>query len=198
MRLLGKYVQFVDALTERLGWLSMLIAALTVLVGFYNVVARFVGRYIGVQLSSNMLIELQWYMFSLVFFLSFAYILKHGINVRVDFIYAKWSRQRKAALDFWGHLFFLLPFTLMGIWFTIDPVLSSWGRLPNGGWGPWELSNDPNGLPRAPIKSMIIVAFALLLLQTIAELIKLYATMRGQDNLLRVNAAQEEAPLRIE
>lgn len=198
MRLLGKYVQFIDALTERVGWLSMLIAALTVFVGFYNVVARFVGRYIGVQLSSNMFIELQWYMFSLVFFLSFAYILKNGINVRVDFIYAKWSKQRKATLDFWGHLFFLLPFCVIGIWFTINPVLSSWGRLPNGGWGPWEMSPDPSGLPRAPIKSMIIVAFSLLLLQTTAELIKLYAIIRGQEDLLEIRSAESDAPLRIE
>ncbi|MCB0116265.1 MAG: TRAP transporter small permease subunit [Caldilineaceae bacterium] len=198
MRLLGKYVQFIDVLTERIGWLSMLIAALTVLVGFYNVVARFVGRYIGVQLSSNMFIELQWYMFSLVFFLSFAYILKNGINVRVDFIYANWSKQRKATLDFWGHLVFLVPFCVMGIWFTINPVLASWGRLPNGGWGPWEMSPDPNGLPRAPIKSMIIVAFVLLLLQTISELIKLYAIMRDQEGMLGIQRAEIDAPLRIE
>lgn len=198
MRLLGKYVQFVDALTDRLGWLSMLVTALTVLVGFYNVVARFVGRFIGMQLSSNVFIELQWYMFSVVFFLSFAYILKHGINVRVDFIYGKWSTQRKATLDFWGHLLFLVPFCLMGIWFTIDPVLSSWGRLPNGSWGPWEVSPDPNGLPRAPIKSMIIVAFVLLLMQAFSELIKLYATLRGQDDLLQLRQVENDTPLRIE
>jgi TRAP-type mannitol/chloroaromatic compound transport system permease small subunit len=41
------------------------------------------------------------------------------------------------------------------------------------------MSPDPNGLPRAPIKSMIIVAFVLLLLQTIAEIIKKYAIIRG-------------------
>ncbi len=198
MRLLGKYVHFVDALTERVGWLSMIIAALTVLVGFYNVVARYVGRFIGLQLSSNMFIELQWYMFSLVFFLSFAYILKNGINVRVDFIYANWSKRRKATLDFWGHLFFLLPFCVLGIWFTVNPVLSSWGRLPNGNWGPWEMSPDPNGLPRAPIKSMIIVAFTLLLLQTISELIKLYAIMRGQERLLDIDRVESDAPVRIE
>jgi TRAP-type mannitol/chloroaromatic compound transport system permease small subunit len=101
-------------------------------------------------------------------------------------------------LDFWGHLLFLIPFSIVGIWVTINPVLFSWGRLPNGTWGPWEMSPDPNGLPRAPIKSMIIVAFILLLLQTIAELIKLYAVIRGKEDLVAVQELDQDAPLRIE
>lgn len=197
--LLINYTQVVDSISERLGWLSMFIVVLTVIVGTYNVAARYFGRFIGAQLSSNLFIELQWYMYSMVFFLGFAYILKHGINVRVDFIYAKWPRRRKAMLDFWGHLFFLVPFCLMGIYVTINPVLVSWGRLSGGGWGTWEQSPDPSGLPRAPIKTMIIVAFVLLLLQTIAELIKLWYVMRGREDILTTEELGDtEEPLRIE
>ena len=195
--LLAKYIQIVDAISERLGWLSMFIVVITVIIGFFNVVARYSGRFIGMQLSSNVLIETQWYLYSLVFFFGFAYILKHGINVRVDFIYAKWPKERKAKLDFWGHLFFLVPFCIMAIWVTINPVLTSWGQRPNGTWGTWELSPDPSGLPRAPIKSMIIVAFVLLLLQTIAELIKLWDVAHGQDIDLE-ELGSSEAPIRIE
>ena len=85
----------------------MMVVVLTVVIGFYNVLARYVGRFVGAQLSSNLLIETQWYLFSMVFFLGFAYIMKNGINVRVDFIYAKWPRSRQATVDFWGHLCFL-------------------------------------------------------------------------------------------
>ena len=60
------------------------------------------GQFIGVQLTSNLFIEMQWYLYSLVFFLGFAYILENGINVRVDFIYANWSKKRKALLDSLG------------------------------------------------------------------------------------------------
>lgn len=38
-----------------------------------------VGQYIGTQLSFKTFLELQWHFYSLAFFLSFAYILKHGI-----------------------------------------------------------------------------------------------------------------------
>jgi len=60
---------------------------------------------------------------------------------------------------------------------------------------PWEVSPDADGLPRAPIKTMVIVAFVALLLQSIAEYIKLIAILRGDDTFKRIEA---EAPIRIE
>lgn len=191
MRFIEWYVKAVDALSEGLGWLSQMLVIVTVIIGFYNVVARYAGRFMETQLSSNLYIELQWYLFSLVFFFGFAYILKHGINVRVDFLYAKWPKKRQAMIDFWGHIFFLIPFTILGIYVTIDPVLFSW-RLN-------ETSPDPGGLPRAPLKTMIIVAFVTLLLQTISELIKLYGVITDNERILAIGAPEEhEEPLRIE
>ncbi|MCB0084226.1 MAG: TRAP transporter small permease subunit, partial [Caldilineaceae bacterium] len=176
---------------------AQMLVIVTVALGFYNVVARYIGRSLGMNLSSNLFLEMQWHLFSLVFFFGFAYILKHGVNVRVDFIYGKWSKYSKALLDFWGHLLLLVPFCVLGIYVTIRPVLTSWGRLSNGTWSTWELSPDPNGIPRAPIKTMIIVAFVLLLLQVISELIKLWAVLRGQE--LDVEELHDDvAPIRIE
>lgn len=179
MRFLLKIAQVIEKISENSGRMATLLVLITVAIGFYNVMARYVGRSIGITLSSNIFIEIQWYLFSLVFFLGFAYALKHNVNVRVDFYFSRFSAKRKAWVDFIGHLLFLIPFCLIGIYVTYAPVLSSWGRLPNGTFGPWEMSPDPNGLPRAPIKSMIIVAFVLLLLQTIAEVIKKYAIIQG-------------------
>lgn len=199
MRALRGYVRLIDGLSEWLGWLSLILVVITVIIGIYNVAARYIGYYIGVQLSSNVFIELQWYLYSLVFFTGFAYILKHGINVRVDFIYANWPKKRKATLDFWGHLFFLVPFCILGIWVTVSPVLTSWGLRPNGTWGPWEVSPDPGGLPRAPLKTVIIIAFAFLLLQAINELIKLFAVLTNrQAELSSADEEEHDAPLRIE
>jgi TRAP-type mannitol/chloroaromatic compound transport system permease small subunit len=174
----------------------MYLVIVTFVVGFLNVVLRYVGRFIGVRLTSNLFIELQWYLYSLIFFFGFAYILKNNLNVRVDFWYAKQSRKRQATIDFVGHLVSLIPFCIMGIMVTINPVLRSWGLLPDGSWGTWELSPDPSGLPRAPIKTMIIFAFVTLLIQGIAELIKLIAILRGQEAL--VEAFHQDTPLRIE
>ena len=179
MRFLLKFTRIVDKISESAGLLATFLVLVTIAIGFYNVVARYIGREIGITLSSNIFIEIQWYLFSLVFFLGFAYALKHSVNVRVDFYFSRFTPERKAWVDFIGHLLFLIPFCLIGIYVTVSPVLTSWGQLPNGSWGTWELSPDPNGLPRAPIKSMIIVAFVLLLLQAIAEVIKKGAIIRG-------------------
>lgn len=179
IRALLKLSRIIDTVSETVGRLSVWIVVLTIAVGFYNVAARYIGRFVGLQLSSNALIELQWYLFSVLFFLGFAYILKHSANVRVDFLYTNWGERRKALVDFLGTILFLIPFCIIGIYVTINPVLLSWGRLPDGSWGTWEVSPDANGLPRAPIKTMIIVAFVLLLAQAISQAIKYFAILMG-------------------
>ena len=190
LRVLLRVSGLIDSLSERVGGVSVYLVIITVAVGFYNVLVRYMGQYIGVQLSSNLFIEMQWYLYSLVFFLGFAYILKNGINVRVDFIYANWNRKRQAMLDFWGHLFLLVPYCVIGIWVTVNPVITSWRQ--------WEMSPDPDGLPRAPLKTMIIVAFVLLLLQAISELIKLYAVLRGAKMKRPMELTEHQEALRIE
>lgn len=185
MKGLLRLARAIDAVIEFIGSLLPYLVIVMIMAGFYNVVARYVGRAIQVRLTNNSAIEIQWYMYSVLFFLGFAYILKLNQNVRVDFLYANWSPKRRATVDFWGTLIFLVPFCILGIYVTISPVLASWGRLPNGNWGTWEISPDPDGLPRAPIKSMIIVAFTLLLAQAVAQLIKYAAiltdTLTGEE-----------------
>jgi TRAP-type mannitol/chloroaromatic compound transport system permease small subunit len=179
IRTLLNISQLIDRFTELIGGLSTWILLLTIAVGFYNVTARYIGRFVGLKLSSNALIELQWYLFSLMFFVGFAYILKHAANVRVDFLYAHWSEKRKALVDFLGTVFFLIPFCVLGIWVAFGPVLQSWGQLPDGTWGAWEISSDADGLPRAPIKTMLIVGLGLLLMQAVSQAIKYLAIFKG-------------------
>ena len=179
MQVLLRIAKSIDAVTEQIGRLSSLLVIALVLVGFYNVVARYLGRFTGQPLTSNAIIETQWYMFSVLFYMGFAYILKDNVNVRVDFLYGEWPPKRKALVDLLGTLFILIPFCIMGIWISINPVLDSWGRQFDGTWGTWEVSPDPSGLPRAPIKSMIIIGFLMLLIQAVSQAIKYAAIVFG-------------------
>jgi len=194
MRGLLRLAHAIDKLSEAAGKVGILLTALLVLVGFYNVAARFIGRTIGVQLSSNSFIEIQWYTFSVIFFLMFSYNLRRDINVRVDFLYAKWPPKRKAWVNLLGTLLFLIPFCVMGIWVTVNPVMLSWGRLPDGSFGMWEMSPDPGGLPRAPIKSLIMIAFILLLLQAVAQAIKYLAVLTGHKQVVDELDAEAAPP----
>ncbi|HRW08921.1 MAG TPA: TRAP transporter small permease subunit [Caldilineaceae bacterium] len=172
MKALLKFAAVVDRITEWQGWLSALLVIVVILVGFYNVVTRYIGQWIGITLSSNAYIELQWYLFSAIFFFGFAYVLKHHINVRVDFFYSRWSRRNQARLDFWGTILFLIPFCILGLYVTVSPVMRSWIT--------WEMSSDANGLPRAPVKSLVVIAFTFLLIQSLAQAIKYYAIMQSK------------------
>jgi TRAP-type mannitol/chloroaromatic compound transport system permease small subunit len=177
MRPLLAIAHGIDAFTEFLGKINIFIVTAMVIIGFGNVVLRYIGRAIGQSLTSNVFIELQWYMFSVLFFLGFAYILKHNLNVRVDFLYGKLNLKQQAWIDLLGTMLFLVPFCILGLYVTWNPVLVSWGRQFDGSFGTWEVSPDPGGLPRAPIKSMILVAFSLLLLQAISQIIKYIAIL---------------------
>ena len=148
-------------------WIGRLVSYLTlamVLVGAYNAIVRYLGRYIGLNLSSNAYIELQWYMFSLIFLLGAAYTLRRDGHVRVDVLYSRASPRTRAIVDIVGMVLFLIPFSLFVLW-------SSWPSVRNS-WKVLEGSPDPGGLPRYPIKTVILVAFGLLLLQAIAEIVR--------------------------
>ena len=176
----------IDTLMEWVGALSMLLVTLLLGVGIYNVVVRYIGRLTRQNLASNTLLEAQWYLFSVIFFLGFAFILKRNTHVRVDFLYQNFGPKTRAWVNLFGTLVFLLPFCVLGIYVTYEPVLRSWGLRPNGTWGAWELSPDAGGLPRAPLKSLIIVAFILLILQGVSDIIKHIAVLRG------IKSADEE------
>lgn len=185
MRSLLKFATAIDAISEFFGAIANYVVVLVILVGFYNVAARYIGRLIGVTLASNTYIELQWYLFSVIFFLGFGYILKHGVNVRVDFLYTRFGPKGRAWIDLLGTILFLIPFCLIGLYVTYSPVLRSWVT--------WEMSSDAGGLPRAPIKSFIILAFVLLLLQSIAQAIKYVAVLRGDPEVTQTLYAEEAA-----
>jgi TRAP-type mannitol/chloroaromatic compound transport system permease small subunit len=171
MRALRTLADAIDALNQRLGSGLRWLALLMVLMGAYNAVARYLTRYAGVSLSSNALNEAQWYVFSLIFLLGAAYGLKVDAHVRVDVLYGRLSERARGWIDLLGTLLFLIPFTVLMLWVSYPTVRNSWTIR--------EVSPDPGGLPRYPIKAVILVAFGLLLLQGVAQAIRAVDRIRG-------------------
>ena len=198
MQALLRLSSAIDACIELIGTAATWIVTLLLAVGVYNVIARYVGKFIGMNLASNTLIEGQWYLFSVIFFLGFAFILKRNAHVRVDFLYSKWNAKRRAWVNLLGTLLFLFPFCIMAIMVTWPRVMRSWGLLPNGRWTIWEMSSDPGGLPRAPIRSMIIVAFVLLIIQGISEIIKHIAVITHRVEDVEIEKLEEYQPQGID
>ena len=122
-------------------------------------------------MSSNAYLELQWYAFSVLFLLAGAWVLAEDRHVRVDVLYERCSPKLQAWIDFLGLLLFLLPFLLVSLGLTWPMVRNSWSVL--------EVSPDPGGLPRYPLKAVVLVAYALLLFQGVLLLIRRAAALRG-------------------
>ena len=219
MKGLLKLSRAIDKFTESLGNISTYLVVLIIFVGMTNVILRFFGRWTASDLfsditlaitgkayPSNILTDLQWYIFSILFFLGFGYILKHGVNVRVDFLYSKWPARTQASIDFFGTLLFLIPFCLLGIYVAIPQVMQSWGygsfkpTTDLFAWlsdlrkiGDWEVATENGIMPRAPIKTFVIFGFVCLLLQAISQAIKYFAVMVGHEEILE-QIRQDEAP----
>ena len=164
MSLLRRFTATVDRLNDQIGAVIQWLTLFMVLLGAFNALARYATRYTGLALSSNAYLDLQWYSFTLIFLLGAAYGLNHDHHVRVDVVYAKLGRRAKAWVDLLGTLLFLLPFSVVMLWVSWRPVWNSWVVR--------EISPDPGGLPRYPIKAVILVAFLLLLLQGVSQAVK--------------------------
>lgn len=160
----------IDRLTSRLGRFVSWLTLAMVLIGAYNAVARYLGRFIHANLSSNLYLELQWYLFSLIFLLGAGFALRENAHVRVDVLYGRLRRRARARIDVIGSLLMLMPFCVFVLWV-------SWPSIRNS-WLVREVSPDPGGLPRYPLKAVIIVAFVLLLAQGVSQLLKDASVLR--------------------
>ncbi len=155
MSLLLRIASAIDRFSDRTGRVLVWLSLAMVVVGGYNAVVRYLDKFTGLGLSSNTYIELQWYLFSLLFLLGAAYTLRHDAHVRVDVLLVRLSPKGRAWVDVLGTVLFLIPFCILMLWVAWPAVSSSWAVR--------EMSPDPGGLPRYPIKAVIPVAFVLLL-----------------------------------
>jgi len=161
---LSRFADLCDALNRRIGRAVGWLALLMVLVGAFNAVARYLGRFTGAELASNAYIELQWYLFSALFLLGAADALREDAHVRVDVLYQRFGPRVRAAIDLGGTLLFLLPFCVL-------VVVTSWTMF-EASWAIGEQSPDPGGLARYPVKALIPLGFVLLSLQGLAHAIR--------------------------
>ncbi len=184
----------IDAVTALIGRIMWWLTLFMVLVGFYNVVTRYAygpirwafGDAIAERLSGNVYLELQTYSYDLVFLLGAAFVLHADGHVRVDIIYTALRPRVKAIIDIVGTWIFLVPFSAMGIYFSHSYVASSWRSH--------ETSPNPGGLLRYPLKTVIVIAFALLIAQGISETIKNAAFLAGRRSSGSIHEPPPEAP----
>lgn len=171
MKTLVSFSNLIDRFSSGTGKVVYWLTLATVLIGGYNAIVRYFDKYTGLSLSSNMYIELQWYLFGIMFLLAGAYALQQDSHVRVDVLYGRLGDKGKAWINLAGTLLFLLPFCVLLVAKSVPSVTNSWAVM--------ETSPDPGGLPRYPIRTIIPIAFVLLGIQGISMAIKSLAVITG-------------------
>jgi TRAP-type mannitol/chloroaromatic compound transport system permease small subunit len=159
--------RLIDALNERVGRAVYWLILAAVLVSAGNATVRYL-----LDMSSNGWLELQWYLFSAVFLLAAGYTLRHNEHVRIDLIFSRLPARRRAWIDLFGGVFFLLPIAVVIMALSWPVFTESYLRH--------EVSADAGGLLRWPVKVLMPVAFLLLSLQGLSEIIKRIAFLLGR------------------
>ncbi len=173
----------IDRVNEVIGrWVAWLIL-LAVLISAANAIIRKT-----LNISSNAWLELQWYLFGAAFLLAAAYTLKQNEHIRIDVVYGMFSRRVQHWIDLLGHVFFLMPFTILMICYFVPYVSLS---VRSG-----EMSSSAGGLILWPAKMLLLVGFVQLGFQGVSEIIKKIAVMRGDiDDPNPFISAHEQAEL---
>lgn len=193
-----RFAAAVDWLNERVGKAAIWLVLVMTLISAGNAVVRKVF-----DISSNSLLEVQWYLFSGVFLLGAAYALQKNAHVRIDVLVHRFGPRAQVWIDILGTLFFLLPIAGLVGWL-------SWGVFVEA-WESGEMSNSAGGLIIWPARLLVPIGFALLFLQGLAELVKRIGQLNGSyrppqsepeksdeeklaEDIRRARAAQEGQP----
>ncbi len=147
----------IDKTIKYLAYLTAFVLIILVLLVVYDATARYLFSTGSIALQ-----ELEWHLFDIVILFGIAYTLKEGAHVRVDIFYAHYSAKRKALINIISSLFFILPFSFLIIYISIDFVHMSF--LQN------ETSSNPGGLEyRYLVKALLPLGFVFLVLQAIRD-----------------------------
>jgi len=166
MKILLVISRAIDSLNAKIGQALIWLVLVMVLISAGNATSRYLF-----SASSNAWLELQWYLFSVVFLLCAGYTLLSDEHIRIDVISSHLSRRARTWIDILGTVFFLLPMSILIMWL-------SWPVFVNA-WTSNEISSNAGGLIRWPVRLLVPLGFLLLSLQGVSELIKRIAFLQG-------------------
>lgn len=166
MKFLLQFSRLVDVISEAVGRAAIWLVLVVVVISAGNAFSRF-----ALNMSSNAWLEIQWYLFSAIFLLCGAYVLKKNEHIRIDVIAGRLSERGQNWIDVFGILVFLLPMALIVGYLSWPGFINAW----NSG----EMSASQGGLIRWPVRLLLPIGFALLILQAFSELIKRIAFLTG-------------------
>ena len=156
---LAKLADALDTLIDRIGRVTGWCSFAIVVVMAYNVLLRYLFRTGSVAMQ-----ELEWHLMAPICMLGLSYaILKDG-HVQVDILFGRFGERAQHLIQFLSTVLVVVVIAIL-LKLSIPYVMQSY----NIG----EQSPDPGGLThRWVVKSMLPIGFAMLLIQSIAAMLR--------------------------
>lgn len=160
-----KWLKSIDRISEWTGIAAAWITIPLMLVVVYEVVMR---KFFN--LPSGWGYDTCWMLFGVQFMIGGAYTLLHKGHVRIDIIYNVLSPRAQLIFDAVVYAAFFLFVMVFLTWAGVQFAAEAWRTGEN-------LSTSTWLFPSGPIKTVVPVAFFLLFLQSLAELIRTLFTL---------------------
>ena len=166
---MNQFLYFIDRFSAWVGksfaWCILVLALATT----YEVFVRYVLRD-----PTSWAFDISYIMYGTLFMMAGGYALSRNAHVRGDFVYRLWPPRIQASIELVLYFLFFYPGVLALIYAGIAYATESWSYMPYGPDGlRGEISiNSPAGVPVFPLKTILPIASAVLLLQGIAETIR--------------------------
>lgn len=155
-----RVTKVLDAISEWVGVVTMWVSIpLTVFV-LIEVVMRY-----GFNRPTGWIYDTSWMLNSILFMLGGAYTLRHQKHVQIDILYRQLPRVGALIHEVVFYVVIFLPSMLILIFRGVRYAGNAWT-------GNIRLSTTMWNFPAAPIRTVIPIAFGLLFLQGLSELIK--------------------------
>lgn len=153
---LDRVVGVIDGVSTLVGWLAGWLIVPMTLVVTYEVAARYVFN-----APTSWAYDLTYMFYGSQFMLAAAYTLLKGGHTRTDVFYERWSAKTRATIDAASYVLFFFPAMLFVLYAGAMEA-----------WQAWDIGERTAAGPLYPLKAVIPLTAALLMLQGLSELIK--------------------------
>ncbi len=163
-------IRVIDALNEVVGRIVAVVAIIFAAIIIYDVVMRY-----AFNDPTRWAFDVSKQLYGFYFVMLGGYALRHKAHVRVDIVTERFSLLWQRIIDVAGYVIFFFPFTYVFTTRSWDFAMKSWNQ--------GEVTYGAIQMPVYPLKMAMCVAAALLLVQGIAEVLKI---------ILNVDTTSEE------
>ena len=165
MKLIRIYIRWISKVSEFVGGVAMYLLLAMMGILLYSIITNAFHRPV------IWIMEMAQFTMAAYYILGGASSLKHGIHVRMDFLYERWKPRTKAMVDVFTVFFLLFYLYVMvkGGWDSSAFALE-FDQRNHSVWKP----------PMAPIKIVMTAGMALMFLQATAELLKDFCKAIGR------------------